>query len=154
MILLNTNFPYLWDANVKQEYSMHAQPRKGCFEVRSADGTKTYVSLLVRALLLQPVQRKSTCNIVPVSTTVLLCKLATLCQCMHVCRPCALPGIGCESFPLQLPLCSGQRVLCQKQLLQSIDSKSIILLQSMPRPFTKLKELDMDELAKGITSSA
>jgi hypothetical protein len=45
-------------------------------------------------------------------------------------------------------------VLCQKQLLLSIDSKYIILLQSMPRPFTKLKELDMDELAKGIIASA
>ena len=53
----------------------------------------------------------------------------------------------------QLPLCSGQWVPCQKSPLQSIDSKLLILLQSMPRPFTKLKELDMDELAKKIIAS-
>ena len=63
-------------------------------------------------------------------------------------------ALAVRVFLFQLPLCSGQCVLCQKPLLQSIDNKLLILLQSMPRPFTKLKELDMDELAKEITASA
>ena len=85
---------------------MHLQPRKGCFEVRAADGTSTYVSLLVRA--------NPTCPLrfTPPGSHSLLTQ-------------------GCIAV-----LCSGER--------------SYVLLQDMPRPFTKLKALDLDELATQI----
>ena len=83
---------------------VHLQPRKGCFEVRTSDGTSTYVSLLVSATPLQP-------HLVP-----------------------ARSPHGCIIELVSLH--PGSEHLCN--------------MQDMPRPFTKLKALDLDELAAQI----
>ena len=43
---------------------------------------------------------------------------------------------------------------CMLTAIYSILSSYFVMLQDMPRPFTMLKELDMDELAKEIIADA
>ena len=143
------------------------QPRKGCFEVRNGDGTKTYVSLLVSdyngytrytllvelcCLKVMPWRHsqaaKHCCRLQPY-----IC--AASCGCAMQCCPAisVIKGFMLCAYLVEPSIESGLLMRCPWSFSEWWN-RAGFLAQDMPRPFKKLKDLDMDELAKEILASA